>query len=484
MDSQFYAHDIDHAQIPQQMPAQLPGPDHQFPYQPGSAVPTVNLDLSSLSNLLNIALISGSQQPGISLESDQRERVAPFHGLPTPGNSTELRATPSVEYVSPMILDYNDTFSQPFVTPRGSTSAPAHIAFQTTRNELDFDISPLTSPWLGAHPQPINAQPQPTSQTRPATKRVAASSSDEDAAAIASARPSRKKQSPAIRPAVPVPQRRGSTSRSKSATSTPLLRSTRTRKGSVNVPGDTPSPVDLSMPPPAPPAEHTLPSSPLTQASPGLGPQLTPVTPASIMNLGRLGINTSGNGKASTKQPKSAGASTSSFKAILPQSAIPSTSRLPAAPPKKTSHKAAEQKRRDSLKTTFDDLRTLLPPIPLPGDTNGDEPVLPGALPPRGPPKAGGEGPNKGVSKLQLLMCGNDYIRQLHGRVQRRDDEIGKLRREVARLRGIVNGDPVGLLADDEVEEPVDLEKDLDAVELGHMLGRIATIMDEDEEDD
>lgn len=129
-------------------------------------------------------------------------------------------------------------------------------------------------------------------------------------------------------------------------------------------------------------------------------------------------------------------------------------------PPRKTSHKAAEQKRRDSLKTTFDDLRHLLPPVPLPSDENfPDEPLLPGALPPRGPPKAGGEGPNKGVSKLQLLRCGNDFIRQLKGRVERRDEEIDKLRREVLRLRDIAGH------AAAYAEEDLDLERDLDAME-------------------
>ncbi|EEB93153.1 hypothetical protein MPER_08235 [Moniliophthora perniciosa FA553] len=165
-------------------------------------------------------------------------------------------------------------------------------------------------------------------------------------------------------------------------------------------------------------------------------------------------------------------AASPSLKAILPAGTTtasdspiitPTASSTPAAGAtaftaapgvRKTSHKAAEQKRRDSLKTTFDDLRGLLPPIPLPSDDrfNGDDSVvgggfvagvvaaarasmLPGALPPRGPPKAGGEGPNKGVSKLQLLICGNEYIRVLKGRVERRDEEIERLRKEVRRLR-------------------------------------------------
>jgi len=146
-------------------------------------------------------------------------------------------------------------------------------------------------------------------------------------------------------------------------------------------------------------------------------------------------------------------------------------------PPRKTSHKAAEQKRRDSLKTTFDDLRHLLPPIPLPSDENfPDEPILPGALPPRGPPKAGGEGPNKGVSKLQLLRCGNDFIRQLKGRVDRRDEEIDKLRREVMRLRSFT-----GNLAPCD-EEELDLNRDLDADEAA--FGRGSTVGDDDADEE
>ncbi|KAJ6595823.1 hypothetical protein DFH09DRAFT_1135706 [Mycena vulgaris] len=422
-----------------------------------------------------IALISGGQTSPLPVEQpESRERVITFHGLPTPGSSTELRAQPSVEYVSPMILDYNDTYNQPhnqqqYAAPRGSASAPAHIAFRTTQPDLDFDISPLTSPWLGAHQQ--SARPQQSSTSgRQSAKRGASSSGDEGGE-----RPSRKKQSPAIRATVPIPKK---SSRSKSANSTPLLRSTRSRKGSIGGPADTPSPVDLSMPPPAPPADHTF-----VHSSPGLGPQLTPVTPASIMNLGRLGMSSSlGGGRPPKKSPAAA---SPGLKAILPGATASSSRQVhPPVQVRKTSHKAAEQKRRDSLKTTFDDLRGLLPPIPLPSDVN-DEPVLPGALPPRGPPKAGGEGPNKGVSKLQLLMCGNDYIRQLNGRVERRDEEIGRLRREVLRLRGVVRGEYPDYVMGQRVEEEVDLERDLDAVEADEIaLGRGGSIIDDDGEED
>lgn len=160
--------------------------------------------------------------------------------------------------------------------------------------------------------------------------------------------------------------------------------------------------------------------------------------------------------------------------------------------PRKTSHKAAEQKRRDSLKNTFDDLRTLLPPIPLPSEMDesgagiipgvpGAWPPrsssgLPGSLPPRGPPKTGSEGPNKGVSKLQLLICGNEYIRVLRSRVERRDEEIGRLRNEVGNLRALLKDLKLGEGRSDDDAEMVDadfgfdldldLERDVDAVEL------------------
>ncbi len=138
---------------------------------------------------------------------------------------------------------------------------------------------------------------------------------------------------------------------------------------------------------------------------------------------------------------------------------------------RKTSHKAAEQKRRDSLKTSFDDLRMLLPPIPLPSDEGyPDEPVLPGAMPPRGPPKGNVDGPNRGVSKLQLLRCGNDYIRVLKGRVDRRDDEIEVLRKEIRRLRLVVSEEDK---EPPEGEEGIDLDKDLDICEFG--IGTLLT---------
>lgn len=239
---------------------------------------------------------------------------------------------------------------------------------------------------------------------------------------------------------------------------------------------------------------------------------MTPVTPASIMNLGRLGISSSLTTAAVStsqkadraKEPARArmapdnGAPTKGSKkgalpfispgpklilpAGTPSSVNAGSSALSPPIPNRKSHKDAEQKRRDSLKTAYDDLRVLLPPVPLPSDENfPDEPILPGALPPRGPPKAGGDGPNKGVSKLQLLRCGNDFIRTLKGRVERRDSEIENLRREVLRLRAIA-GDAAG-------GEHIDLEQDLDAIEAystfrQSSLGAVAEGDDADDAED
>jgi len=143
---------------------------------------------------------------------------------------------------------------------------------------------------------------------------------------------------------------------------------------------------------------------------------------------------------------------------------------------KKTSHKDAEQKRRDSLKTSFDDLRLLLPPIPLPSEEGNPEPLLPGAMPPRGPPRPGG-GPNTSVSKLQLLRCGNDYIRVLKGRVERRDVEIERLRAEVRRLLQLA---PDGV---DGGASSLDLDLDLDAQERegSTISGSVSDVMEGDE---
>lgn len=466
------------------------------------------------------------------------------------------------------------SFISQHVMPSAPHSAPANIVFQniqspyplTSPTDLDFDeMSPLTSPWLGAYNNSqastsTNSRNIPQAASTGTKRRTVSPSSDE---MISTSRPSRKRQAAVNRMSQNVAA--SSTKKSnlrgtKSANSTPQFPAMGTRTGGsrrggpcpADIPGDTPSPVDLSMPPPATPQplapmdflQQPGPSSDTGMGSsqgPAMEEHITPVTPAIIMNLGRLDAHgapptqsakTSGR-TAQEKASKSRGASrprsatltgqaSSSSKVTTPSSAAmispalkpirpgkrPCIYRLsvgglnftlagnasaagspptPAGQPilqvRKTSHKAAEQKRRDSLKTSFDDLRMLLPPIPLPSEEGyADEPILPGAMPPRGPPKGNAEGPNRAVSKLQLLRCGNDFMRRLKGRVERRDEEIDKLRQEIARLRIAAGGNYIP----EDGQEPVDLQKDLDAVEAGlGPLGRYpGTLFGENEDGD
>ncbi|KAI0942077.1 hypothetical protein AcW1_009602 [Taiwanofungus camphoratus] len=498
-----------------------------------------------------IELLSGQGSLMSMPPPNDRQRDQSQYGLPTPASSTELRAQQSPDFVSPMILHSNNVAmgnmqqsNQPLpeylpqhMIPPTPHSAPANLVFQTSPPlplpspaELEFgDISPLTSPWLGAYntaqgaaSNVRNSQPVPPV----GNKRRSASSSDDESAAAT--KPSRKRQLPAVRTSsrAPAAPKRASLRGTRSANSTPLFPAT-ARPGAFgggpnpgDIPGDTPSPIELPpMPPPAqfPPSAPTSmqgPSVPSGSASPTPASavtspmsvsappaHMTPVTPASIMNLGRLGINStlappravqdssgakrkdaSSKGKSPTrtnpttepsKAPRANKASnvpiiSPSLKPIRPAgntpvmgTPSPSTAfSQPVVQIRKSSHKAAEQKRRDSLKTSFDDLRILLPPIPLPSDEGyPDEPVLPGAMPPRGPPKGNAEGPNRGVSKLQLLRCGNEFIKILKGRVERRDEEIDTLRREIVRLRLLVGEDAA------EAGEVLDLNRDLDAGE-------------------
>ncbi|EJC99373.1 uncharacterized protein FOMMEDRAFT_142904 [Fomitiporia mediterranea MF3/22] len=518
-----------------------------------------------------IELISGQSSLSASMESTPLQQtpfrdVSQFQGLPTPVNSTELRPQPPPNFVSPMILQNYLAqpgpaahLNTPHSLPQGSSSAPAHLAFPTqappVSPDLDFSIS---SPWLGAVSyQPVQQQLQQQSQERVqaepkrrGSKRGASSSGDD------SIDGARKRQSPAVR-AVAGSRRKTMNARgSVSASATPAIRAQSGGSSIVlgDFVGDTPSPVDLSMPPPTQPPESggstsssAQPSSAFPSGSSQTSPALSPVTPASIMNLGRLGLGSGlsspapeghtqtqtqsvekGKGKAKTKSPpnpKPSNTSTTtksvskrrsstslispSLKPLLPGGLAPSSAAqlgsqsnyshhisgsaaalhiapatpLPQPTPaiRKTSHKAAEQKRRDSLKTSFDALRFLLPPLPLPSDENyAGEVPLPGSMPPRGPPRGDVSGPNRAVSKLQLLRAGNDFIRVLKGRVERRDEYIGALKEEVRALRARVEVlssslsakegeaenekgvDVDGLL--EEIEK-VDLDRDLDAEE-------------------
>ncbi|KAI0739078.1 hypothetical protein C8Q80DRAFT_1203837 [Daedaleopsis nitida] len=391
---------------------------------------------------------------------------------------------------------------------------------------------------------PVETSSQNTGRSRSGTssaKRPNASSSGDESSVTS--RPARKRPSHVDRNSISGPSssstRKAAMRPTRSATSTPLFPPTvpssvrpspaqRGMQGLGDIAGDTPSPVDPPMPPPAHPSSDaplsaisTSPTPPLpaTPASPtacGHPKQLQPVTPAQMFKLGRLAAGSTlasqpstQDGMAAPKQKEgkpNTRSSTGGSKAkaaekqlispalkpirpagnavMTPVSASPSTPFLQPQV-RKSSHKAAEQKRRDSLKTSFDDLRILLPPIPLPSeDGYPDEPILPGAMPPRGPPKGNADGPNRGVSKLQLLRCGNEFIKVLNGRVDRRDEEIARLRQEVRRLRELVGDDAA---AAPEGEDMIDLERNLDACEIaGGVFGRFraGSVADGDFEDD
>lgn len=236
------------------------------------------------------------------------------------GSSVELRAQPSPEFVSPIMLhppnssySINQSYASQPASPRFgqhlSNSAPANIAFHMTPSpaDMDFDVSPLTSPWLEPYPQ----HPVASSSSN---KRTASPSDDESIE-----KPSRKRRASAT-------IARNSIRGSKSANSTPA-----TRPFNPEVTGDSPSPVDISMPPPAHPGVTGNLAATINSLTTSAGTEmhLTPVTPASIMNLGRLGVNSSlvpplkpnigeeGKGKPTTRSKRTPAASPS-LKPIRP----------------------------------------------------------------------------------------------------------------------------------------------------------------------
>ncbi|BEJ16272.1 hypothetical protein CspHIS471_0508770 [Cutaneotrichosporon sp. HIS471] len=258
----------------------------------------------------------------------------------------------------------------------------------------------------------------------------------------------------------------------------------------------TPSPVDLAqiMPPPPVPSQ---------------GRPKIPMTPASLMNLSKEGSESPEQPVASTSAPPPPrAAAKKATSALVPLPPKRGSRLVPAGgsaaakralairPPgvgvraatkgaaaaaganepetRRTSHKAAEQKRRDSLKAGFDELRLLLPAINTEAlDPESGEPI-PGSSAPRLLPKSSlvpDDNPNRGVSKVALLKFSNEYIVRLHDKVNKRDEYIDKLRAEVTRLRL------------DEAEE-VRGDEDEDLLEMDMLEGEEDDLGDEDEEMD
>lgn len=129
---------------------------------------------------------------------------------------------------------------------------------------------------------------------------------------------------------------------------------------------------------------------------------------------------------------------------------------------RRTSHKAAEQKRRDSLKHCFDELRVLLPSITVDHNTPGGSMLGPdGSNEDRlaegfglmemssrdgDQQSAQGEGisdqsldPNRTIAKVLLLRHSNEYLIRLKKRIERRDVALQTLSEEVVRLRSILS---------------------------------------------
>lgn len=112
---------------------------------------------------------------------------------------------------------------------------------------------------------------------------------------------------------------------------------------------------------------------------------------------------------------------------------------------RRTSHKAAEQKRRDSLKFCFDELRGMLPAITLDDDVPGGSMLGPdGYIEDQDAEGFGLEEvgdaesariANRAISKVALLRHSNEYLIRLKHRMGRRDRDLALCRREIMELR-------------------------------------------------
>ena len=249
------------------------------PYNPPRCPTLVRLTPSGLT--LNICTV---YQPLVRLNSPL-SRYLSWTLVSSSASSTELRAQANHEYVSPMMLQ-QQTPSFPMSAlphhfpqtrspisgshmPQLSNSAPANIAFQMTpmAADTDFDVSPLTSPWLGAYTQ------QPP--TPVISNKRSASPGDGDS----SNKPASKRRSSIVTPLA----RKRTT---KSATSTPItITSSLAGAGS--------SSHEFSMPPRTTPPDDISNGEPKKVSLADAQETISPVTPASIMNLGRLGLNSS-----------------------------------------------------------------------------------------------------------------------------------------------------------------------------------------------
>lgn len=100
---------------------------------------------------------------------------------------------------------------------------------------------------------------------------------------------------------------------------------------------------------------------------------------------------------------------------------------------RKASHKNAEQRRRDSLKECFEELRHLLPHIPPEEDEEATKRPGEGNIGGQRSSVYDPEHPNKGVSKVALLRKSNVYLQALGKRIARRDAVIQAMQTKLER---------------------------------------------------
>jgi hypothetical protein len=112
---------------------------------------------------------------------------------------------------------------------------------------------------------------------------------------------------------------------------------------------------------------------------------------------------------------------------------------------RRTSHKAAEQKRRDSLKYCFDELRGMLPAITLDDDAPGGSSLGPDGFPEDQEEEEfnmedvgdaeSARLANRAISKVALLRHSNEYLIRLKFRLARRDADLEYCRRQIMELQ-------------------------------------------------